>query len=66
MTDNFQTALTPEINSNYDFPKKKTFFHESAYRMGRKQEGNGIRAKIHSAGVQIKVLDQKGVIGMLE
>jgi len=31
--------------------------------MGRKQEGNGIRAKIHSAGVQIKVLDQKGVIG---
>ena len=31
--------------------------------MGRKQEGGGIRAKIHSAGVQIKVLDQKGVIG---
>ena len=31
--------------------------------MGRKQEGNGIRARIHSAGVQIKVLDQKGVIG---
>jgi len=32
--------------------------------MGRKQEGNGIRAKIHSAGVQIKVLDQKGVIDL--
>ncbi|CAG5114068.1 Oidioi.mRNA.OKI2018_I69.chr2.g8146.t1.cds [Oikopleura dioica] len=32
--------------------------------MGRKQEGNGIRAKLHSAGVQIKVLDQKGVIDL--
>ena len=30
--------------------------------MGRKQEADGFRARIKSAGVQIKVLEQKGVI----
>ena len=32
--------------------------------MGRKTEADGLRARIKSAGVQIKVLEQKGVIDL--